>query len=70
MVDWSGYITLILQGALVTAQLTVLGSALALVAAFVAGLGRLSPIAPIRWVATVYIEFFRGTSIFVQLFWA
>lgn len=70
MVDWSGYITLILQGALVTAQLTVLGSALALVAAFVAGLGRLSRIAPIRWVATVYIEFFRGTSIFVQLFWA
>lgn len=70
MVDWSGYITLILQGALVTAQLTVLGSALALVAAFVAGLGRLSPIAPVRWVATVYIEFFRGTSIFVQLFWA
>ncbi|MGL4810875.1 MAG: ectoine/hydroxyectoine ABC transporter permease subunit EhuC [Beijerinckiaceae bacterium] len=70
MVDWSGYITLILQGALVTAQLTVLGSALALVAAFVAGLGRLSRIAPIRWVVTVYIEFFRGTSIFVQLFWA
>ena len=70
MVDWSGYITLILQGALVTAQLTVLGSALALVAAFVAGLGCLSRIAPIRWVATVYIEFFRGTSIFVQLFWA
>ena len=70
MVDWSGYITLILQGALVTAQLTVLGSALALVAAFVAGLGRLSRIAPIRWVAAVYIEFFRGTSIFVHLFWA
>ncbi|NEX45599.1 ectoine/hydroxyectoine ABC transporter permease subunit EhuC [Pseudotabrizicola algicola] len=69
MTDWSGYLTLILQGALVTAQLTVMGCALALVAAFVAGLGRLAPFAPLRWLATVYIEFFRGTSIFVQLFW-
>lgn len=69
MDDWSGYLALILQGALVTAQLTVLGSAVALVAAFVAGLGRISSRAPLRWLATVYIEFFRGTSIFVQLFW-
>jgi len=69
MTDWSGYLTLIVQGALVTAQLTVMGCALALVAAFVAGLGRLSPVAPVRWLATIYIEFFRGTSIFVQLFW-
>ena len=69
MTDWSGYLTLILQGALVTAQLTLFGSALALVVAFVAGLGRLSRHAPLRWLSTVYIEFFRGTSIFVQLFW-
>ncbi len=60
---------MILEGAAVTAQLTLLGSALALVVAFVAGLGRLSPFAPLRWLATTYIEFFRGTSIFVQLFW-
>lgn len=70
MGNWSGYLALILQGALVTAQLTVMGSALALVAAFAAGLGRIAPLAPVRWLATVYIEFFRGTSIFVQLFWA
>jgi len=54
----------------VTIQLTLMGCALALVMAFVAGLGRLSHIAALRWLATVYIEFFRGTSIFVQLFWA
>jgi len=70
MIDWSGYVGLILQGALVTIQLTLMGCALALVMAFVAGLGRLSHIAALRWLATVYIEFFRGTSIFVQLFWA
>lgn len=69
MGDWSGYLALILQGALVTVQLTVSGCALALLAAFVAGLGRIAPVAPLRWLATAYIEFFRGTSIFVQLFW-
>ena len=70
MIDCSGYLGLILQGALVTIQLTIMGSALALVMAFLAGLGRLSRHAALRWLATAYIEFFRGTSIFVQLFWA
>jgi polar amino acid transport system permease protein len=70
MIDWSGYVGLILQGALVTLQLTVMGSALAVVAAFTAGLGRVSRFLPVRMLATTYIEFFRGTSIFVQLFWA
>jgi len=70
MTDWSGYLSLILQGALVTIQLTVLGSALALAMAFIAGLGRLSRFTAVRALATIYIEFFRGTSIFVQLFFA
>ena len=69
MIDWSGYIGLILQGALVTLELTVMGSALALVVAFIAGLARLSRFMAVRALATTYIEFFRGTSIFVQLFW-
>lgn len=66
----AGYLGLILDGAWITVQLTVFGCMLALVAAFTAGLGRLAPAFPIRAAATVYIEFFRGTSIFVQLFWA
>ena len=69
MIDWSGYIGLILQGALVTLQLTAMGCALALVVAFVAGLARASRFFAVRAIATAYIEFFRGTSIFVQLFW-
>lgn len=69
MGDWFGYLMLILNGAKVTILLTVLGSILAICVAFAAGLGRLSRIAVIRWFSTVYIEFFRGTSIFVQLFW-
>ncbi|WP_061933791.1 ectoine/hydroxyectoine ABC transporter permease subunit EhuC [Aureimonas sp. AU22] len=67
---WFGYLRLILDGALVTVQLTVYGCAFALVMAFLAGLGRTSAIAPVKWLAVAYIEFFRGTSIFVQLFWA
>lgn len=70
MTDWSGYLNLILQGAIVTVQLTVMGSILALIMAFIAGLGRVSRFAVLRWLATAYIEFFRGTSIFVQLFFA
>ncbi|MCW2238874.1 ectoine/hydroxyectoine ABC transporter permease subunit EhuC [Azospirillum canadense] len=70
MGDWSGYIGLMLDGARVTVELTVLGCALALPVAFAAGLGRLSRFWAVRALALAYIEFFRGTSIFVQLFWA
>jgi polar amino acid transport system permease protein len=70
MTNWSGYIGLILDGAVVTLELTIAGSALALVMAFLAGLGRLSRVFLLRALATTYVEFFRGTSIFVQLFWA
>jgi len=70
MSQWSGYLALILDGAWVTVQLTLIGCAFALVVAFIAGLGRLSRFVVVRALATAYIEFFRGTSIFVQLFWA
>lgn len=69
MGDWPGYLSLIFQGAWVTVKLTVMGCILALLVAFPTGLGRLSRHAPVRWLSTAYIEFFRGTSIFVQLFW-
>jgi len=68
--DWAGYLMLMLDGALVTLQLTVAGCAIALIGAFILGLCKLSRYAIIRWAATIYIEFFRGSSIFVQLFWA
>ena len=70
MDEWLEYIPLILQGAIVTVQITGLGCALALFVAFLAGFSRLSKRWTVRWLATLYIEFFRGTSIFVQLFWA
>ncbi|EYR77614.1 ectoine/hydroxyectoine ABC transporter permease subunit EhuC [Shinella sp. DD12] len=69
MTNWSVHIGLILEGALVTLELTVMGSVLAVIMAFLAGLGRVSRFWAARSLATAYIEFFRGTSIFVQLFW-
>ncbi|AZZ43490.1 ectoine/hydroxyectoine ABC transporter permease subunit EhuC [Pseudomonadaceae bacterium SI-3] len=60
---------LMLEGAWVTVQITFFGSLLAIVAALIGALGRLSPIKPLRWLAIVYIEVFRGSSLLVQLFW-
>lgn len=60
---------LLLQGAWVTVKITFFGSLLAIVAALIAALGRLSPIPPLRWLAIAYIEVFRGSSLLVQLFW-
>ncbi len=70
MRDWTPYIPLMLQGLLVTVQLTLLSAFFAVIIAFVAGIGRASPYRTLRLAATAYVEFFRGTSIFVQLFWA
>lgn len=63
------FLPFLLKGALVTVQVTLLGLAVALVAAFVAGLGRLSGALPVRWAAGAFVETFRGTSVVVQLFW-
>ena len=59
----------LLSGAVVTVQLTVLSAALAIAIAVLMGLMRLSDNPLTRGTATVYIEFFRGTSLLVQLFW-
>jgi polar amino acid transport system permease protein len=70
MSEHLGYLMLILQGARVTLYLTVLGFILALMFAFLFGLARASERLLLRLISIVYIEFFRGTSIFVQLFFA
>ena len=57
------------SGAWITAQQTVLASLLAITIALVMGLMRLAPNLIIRGTAIVYIEFFRGTSLLVQLYW-
>jgi len=59
----------LLSGALVTVGVAAVSCILALAVAFVAGLARISRAFPVRAAATAFVEFFRGTSLIVQMFW-
>lgn len=59
---------LLLQGAWVTLQIAAMSLVATVVVAFVVGMARLSLICPLRATAVVFVEFFRGTSLIVQLF--
>lgn len=52
-----------------TLQLTVGGAVFAIIIAFALGLGTRSQLSLVRVLSRVIIEFFRGTSLLVQLFW-
>ncbi|MBD2492237.1 ABC transporter permease subunit [Aulosira sp. FACHB-615] len=66
-VIWRAF-PLLLQGAFVTLQITVISVILGLVSGSLIGIIRLSQIKPVRWLARAYIDFFRGTPLLVQIF--
>lgn len=57
----------LLQGALVTIQLTAITVVVGIMLGSVIGILRQSPSLPLRWAARTYIDFFRGTPLLVQL---
>jgi polar amino acid transport system permease protein len=59
----------IAPGLIVTIEILLAASFLALIVAFIAGLGRISKFTIIRKLIAIYVELFRGTSLLVQLFW-
>jgi len=59
----------LLAGALNTIVLVCIAFPLTIVAGGIVGLARLSRLSIIRIVANVYVEFFRGISLFVTIFW-
>src|SRR5699024_3297027 len=59
----------ILDGVLLTVQLTVLGALGAMAIALIFGLLQTVKYAVLRVIARIFVEFFRGTSLLVQLFW-
>lgn len=59
----------LLEGLLLTVQLTVISGLLAFVVAVILGLMAGSPRKLVRLPARIIIEFFRGTSLLVQLMW-
>jgi polar amino acid transport system permease protein len=59
----------LLEGLWLTLRITVVGALIAVIMAVIAALARLYGPKPLRWLAVAYVEFFRGTSALVQLFW-
>lgn len=57
----------VLEGAKNTVVYTAIAFSGGLVLAFVLALMKLSPLAPYRWLATTYIEFFRGLPVLVVI---
>ena len=60
---------LFFEGLWITIQLMVYSAALAAVVAFGIGLARTSRFWIVRFLSGVYVEFFRGTSALVLMFW-
>lgn len=67
--DAREFLPILLQGAIVTVQITVLALALSTVIGFVIALMRLSPYALLRYPATGFVTVIRGIPIIVQLFY-
>jgi polar amino acid transport system substrate-binding protein len=66
--EWPKYLPLLLRGAVVTVELSVLAMGLAVVAGLVIVLMRMYGVAPLRWLARGYVEIIRGTPLLIQLF--
>ncbi|MGW0332148.1 ectoine/hydroxyectoine ABC transporter permease subunit EhuC [Streptomyces sp. NPDC003011] len=60
---------LLFKGAWITIQLMVYSALLAAVVAFGIGVARTSRLWIVRFLSGVYVEFFRGTSALVLMFW-
>jgi polar amino acid transport system permease protein len=60
---------LFFRGVVVTVQYTVIGAVAAFVISFVFGLMAISPWVAVRGLSRTIVEFFRGTSLVIQLLW-
>jgi cystine transport system permease protein len=58
----------LLKGALYTVGLSLGGMFFGLLLGFLLAITRLYAIAPLRWLSRIYVSFFRGTPLLVQLF--
>jgi cystine transport system permease protein len=59
---------LLLKGALTTVEVSLLGIGLALIVGLIVAIMALSGIRILEWIASIYVSFFRGTPLLVQLF--
>ena len=61
-------IPLMLKGALITFEISLIGALLGIVVGFILILMRMSPLRPIKYLAEIYISIFRGTPLLLQIF--
>lgn len=66
--DLANWMPELLRGLVVTIEITVLCIAMGIVFGLVLAMARLYGTRPVYWLASAYINFFRGTPILVQLF--
>jgi polar amino acid transport system permease protein len=71
--DWSvvtsgQYFEWLVSGVTVTLELSVLSIALSFLVGLVVAVMRMSRLAPVRWIALGYLEFFRNTPLLIQIF--
>ena len=66
---YTGIQELLLRGLGNTLKAFAYASVLSLVLGGVLAVGRLSEHRPVRWVATVIVEFFRAMPVLVMIFW-
>ena len=59
---------LLLRAALITIEITALSVFIGLCIGVFAGMARICPIAPLRWLSATYIDFIRGIPLLVQIF--
>ena len=59
---------LLLVGAGVTIKITAMSVALGVIIGLFVGIARICHFKPLRFVAAVYVDFFRGTPLLVQIF--
>lgn len=70
MGQFDTFLPMLLQGLITTIQITVVAAVIAVGAATLCGVIRYAAWWPIRAIVGIYVEIFRGTSCYVQLFWA
>jgi len=61
-------IPLMLKGALITFEISIIGALLGIIVGFILILMRMSPLRPIKYLAEIHISIFRGTPLLLQIF--
>ncbi|MDD6088771.1 MAG: amino acid ABC transporter permease [Desulfovibrionaceae bacterium] len=64
----TGILPLLLSGAMVTVRISAISVGLGLIIGFAFGIMRICENRPLRWLATIYTDFIRGTPLLVQIF--